>query len=158
MRSNLWMRGAVAGAAGGVAWFIGLLLFFGPAQLILANPEFQSEKMLAVFIDEPAPRVQDMPWVLIIALLCIGVLWGWVYVWLTQSGGLWRDRSWWKRGLRFGVVSWVLMVPWFAFYLPWNVLLEPTPLVLLEAVCWAGVMLCVGVTIAGVEHAVCPQK
>lgn len=151
-RSRPAIRGAVAGLAGGVAWFVGLLLFFGPAQLILADPQLQSEKMLAVFHDEPLPRIAAMPWVLIIALLCIGMMWGWVYVWLTQSGGLWSDRPWWRRGLRFGVVSWVLMVPWFAFYLPWNALLEPTLLVLLEAACWAGVMLTVGVTIAGVDN------
>ena len=79
----------------------------------------------------------------------MGVLWGWVYVWLS---GVWRV-AWWKRGLRFGIVSWVLMAPWFEFYLPWNVLHEPAPLVLLELVCWAGVLLIVGLAIAGVDAA-----
>lgn len=45
------------------------------------------------------------------------------------------------------------MVPWFEFYLPWNVLREPASLVALEMLCWAGGMLLVGVTIAGVESA-----
>src|SRR3970040_598951 len=45
------------------------------------------------------------------------------------------------------------MVPWFEFSLPWNVLLEPEPLVALELVCWAGVLVLVGLTIAGVEAA-----
>jgi hypothetical protein len=36
------------------------------------------------------------------------------------------------------------MVPWFEFYLPWNVLWEPAPLVALA--CWAGVLLGVGLT------------
>lgn len=169
LRSRPAFRGAVAGLAGGVAWFVSLLLFFGPAQLILADPQLQSEKMLAVFHDEPLPRIAAMPWVLIIALLCIGVMWGWVYVWLTKPGrpgyaaaaddadGTWAAGTWWKRGLRFGVVGWVLMVPWFAFYLPWNALLEPTLLVLLEAVCWAGVMLAVGVTIARVDSLLWPR-
>jgi hypothetical protein len=44
------------------------------------------------------------------------------------------------------------MVPWFEFYLPWNVLREPNALVMLEVVCWAGVMTVVGLTIAGVEQ------
>ena len=33
------------------------------------------------------------------------------------------------------------MVPWFEFYLPWNVMREPAPLVLLEMACWLGVRL-----------------
>ena len=44
------------------------------------------------------------------------------------------------------------MVPWFEFYLPWNVLLEPFPLVALELICWAAVLLVVALTIAGVDQ------
>jgi hypothetical protein len=73
--------------------------------------------------------------------------WGVLYVWLSPA---WPDR-WWKRGLRFAVVSWVLVVPWFEFYLPWNVMREPALLVLLEMVCWAAVFTGVGLTIAGVD-------
>lgn len=149
MRSSLWMRGAIAGVVGGAAWFVGLLLFFVPAQLILADPNLQSAKMLAAFTEEPLPRSADAPWILIVGLLIIGMLWGLVYAWIASA---WA-AAWWKRGVRFAAVSWVLMVPWFAFYLPWNVLREPVGLVLLEMVCWAGVLLFVGVTIAGVEHA-----
>lgn len=63
------------------------------------------------------------------------------------------EAPWWRRGLRFGLLSWILMVPWFEFYLPWNVLREPAALVALEMLCWAGVLLLVGITIAGVEAA-----
>jgi hypothetical protein len=41
------------------------------------------------------------------------------------------------------------MVPWFEFYLPWNVMLEPMPLVLLEVLCWLIVQLLVGLALAG---------
>jgi hypothetical protein len=58
---------------------------------------------------------------------------------------------WWQRGLRFAALAWALMVPWFEFYLPWNVLREPPALVMLEMVCWAGVMTLVGLTIAAVD-------
>jgi hypothetical protein len=44
-----------------------------------------------------------------------------------------------------------MMALWFEFYLPWNVLHEPAPLVALELVLWLGVMLLVGIAIAGVE-------
>lgn len=148
-----WLRGGLAGLAGGVTWFVTIMLFFGPAQIILADEELQSAKMLAAFTQEPLPRAADAPWILIVGLLTIGTLWGLVYTWLVHSGGLWRDAGWLKRGLRFGVTGWVLMVPWFAFYLPWNVLREPPLLVALEMVCWAGVLLSVGMTIAGTEHA-----
>ncbi|HUP48414.1 MAG TPA: hypothetical protein VNA04_06460 [Thermoanaerobaculia bacterium] len=146
------LRGFIAGLAGGLAWLAGIALFFGPAQRILTNPALQSAKMLAVFTSEPAPRSAGAPWLLAAGLLVIGVLWGWVYVWVS---GPWPG-AWWRRGLRFGVVSWVLMVPWFEFYLPWNVLWEPAPLVTLEMMCWAGVLTGVGLTIAGVDAALRP--
>ena len=143
------MRGLVAGLVGGVAWLVGIMLFFGPAQAVLTDPDLQSAKFLAAITTEPQPRTVVAPWILPVGLLGMGVLWGWVYVWLS---GVWRV-AWWKRGLRFGIVSWVLMAPWFEFYLPWNVLHEPAPLVLLELVCWAGVLLIVGLAIAGVDAA-----
>jgi hypothetical protein len=64
-----------------------------------------------------------------------------------------RVSSRWRRGLRFGFVGWLLMAPWFEFYLPWNVLREPAPLVALELACWAAVLLGVGLAISGVEAA-----
>jgi len=145
--SSPLLRGLTAGIAGGLAWFIGILLFFGPAQIILGNAEFQSAKMLEAFTAEPLPRSAEDPWILIVGLLIIGILWGFVYVWLSAE---WKG-NWWMRGIRFSIVGWLLMVPWFVFYLPWNVLREPAPLAALELVSWAAVLLVVGLTIAGVE-------
>ncbi len=149
-----WLRGLVAGLVGGVAWLVGILSFFGPAQALLTDPELQSAKFLAAVTADPQPRTVAAPWLLIVAVLGIGVLWGWVYVSLA---GAWSG-AWWKRGLRFGFVGWVLMVPWFEFYLPWNVLHEPAPLVALELVCWACVLLTVGLAIAGVDAALSRRK
>lgn len=42
----------------------------------------------------------------------------------------------------------MIAFPWFEYYLPWNVMLEPTPLVLLELVCWLAVMLANGLALA----------
>lgn len=53
--------------------------------------------------------------------------------------------GWLKRGLLFGVVHWMLMTPWFEFYLPYNVMNEPLMLALFEAVLWLCVTLCIGV-------------
>ncbi|HUQ83445.1 MAG TPA: hypothetical protein VM076_19985, partial [Gemmatimonadaceae bacterium] len=82
------------------------------------------------------------------ALIAIGVVWGWWYVSLSRS---WAP-AWWMRGLRFGALAWTLMVPWFEFYLPWNVLREPASLVALELACWFGVMMLVGLTIAAADR------
>ena len=144
-----WGRGLIAGVAGGLAWLAGILLIFGPAQSILADPGLQSAKFLMAFTSEPAPLISTRPWVLPLGLIGIGVLWGWVYAWLSGS---WSG-AWWQRGLRFGGVAWVMMVPWFEFYLPWNVLREPAALVMLEMLCWAGVLMGVGLAMAGVDAA-----
>lgn len=144
-----WGRGLITGVVGGLAWLVGILVIFGPAQAILADPGLQSAKFLRAFTSDPAPLISSRPWVLPLGLMGIGVLWGWVYVWLSAP---WSG-PWWRQGLRFGGVAWVMMVPWFEFYLPWNVLREPAPLVMLEMVCWAGVLMGVGLTMAGVDAA-----
>jgi hypothetical protein len=142
------MRAAAAGLAGGVAWFLGLAAVFGPAQAILADPALQSAKMLAAFAPgEGGPRHDASPAILIVGILGIGVLWGLVFGGVAST---WKG-PWWRRGLLFGLVGFVLMVPWFEFYLPWNVLREPAALVALELACWALVLQGVALTIAGIE-------
>ena len=145
-----WIRATLAGAAGGVAWRLGLRWIFGPAQSLLADPARQSAMMLAAFAPgADGPRMYGQPSLVWIALIAIAITWGWWYVSLSRG---WT-ASWWLRGLRFGALAWTLMVPWFEFYLPWNVLREPAALVALELACWLGVMLLVGLTIAAVDRA-----
>ena len=147
-RTPAWLRGVLAGVAGGLAWRFGLLWIFGPAQALLADADRQSAKMLGVFAPGPdAPRMYAEPRIVWVGLIAIALAWGCWYVWLTRS---WLG-AWWWRGIRFGALAWTFMVPWFEFYLPWNVLREPAPLVLLEMACWAGVMLGVGLAIAAVD-------
>ena len=143
------LRGPLAGLAGGLAWLLSMLAIFGPAQSILTDPARQSAKFLAVFAGTPPPRMSEAPWIVAAGIFAITTLWGCVYVGLSRS---WTG-AWWRRGLRFGGIAWVLMVPWFEFYLPWNVMREPALLVALEMACWLGVLLCVGLAIAGVERA-----
>jgi len=148
VRIPFWLRASVAGLAGGAAWFLGLRLIFGPAQALLTDPARQSAKMLSVFAPGPdAPKMYAQPSLVILGLLGIGLVWGSVYASLAAA---WHG-AWWKRGLRFGVIAWAMMALWFEFYLPWNVLHEPAPLVALELVCWFSVMLLVGLATAGVE-------
>lgn len=139
-----------AGIAGGLAWLLGLTVFFGPAQAILADPALQSAKFLRVFTEiEPLPRVATNPWVLPLALTIIGVIHASVFAALRQG----LPGRGWRKGSTFGLAVWALMVPWFEFYLPWNVMHEPLALVLLEAALWALVLQLVGIAIALVHGA-----
>jgi hypothetical protein len=47
-------------------------------------------------------------------------------------------------GRAFGLLLWLIAIPWFEFYLPWNVLREPTSMALLELACWFVTMQLVG--------------
>lgn len=140
-----FIRTIAGGIAGAVAWWIGIAFVFGTAQSILADPARQSAKFLGAFSTEPLPRMAESSAVLPVGLLVIATIHAMVYAWLEPrlSGNTLR------KGLTFGVVAWALMVPWFEFYLPWNVMLEPMPLVLLEVLCWLIVQLLVGLALAG---------
>lgn len=148
IKSPAFLRAILAGLAGGFAWIFSMIIFFGPAQLILANPEYQSQKFLFVMGQlEPLPYSAEVWWILPVGLLVIGVLYGIVYHFIRSA---FHGKPWWKKGLLFGLVAWALMVPWFEFYLPWNVMHEPVLLVAFEMVLWLAVMLSVGVAIASV--------
>jgi hypothetical protein len=133
-------------AAGG--WFVGFLLGFTPAQVLLADPGRQSAKFLAIFFTMPPPPRIDTGGEfagLVLVLGCFLAL-GFVFLRLDPSAPAWR------RGLRFGLIAWVLGIPWFELYLPWNVLHEPTELVLLEGLCWWVVLTCSGLAVAYAER------
>ena len=116
------LRYPVLALAASVGWFAGFLVSFTPAQAILANPARQSEKFLAVFFSiPPTPRI-DRPQEFAGLILVLGAF------------------------LALG--CWLLMVPWFELYLPWNVLHEPMDLVLLEAFCWWVTLSLSGLTMA----------
>ena len=136
------------GLAGGIAWRLAMRLIFGAAQIMLTNPSWQSVKMLNAFTLSPVPRTSRQPELLWIGLVVIGVFWASIYRFLSVR---W-DPPWWRKALAFWLVSWTLMVPWFEFYLPWNVMLEPFPLVAVELFCWAGVLLVVAFAIAAVDR------
>ncbi|MFA0814071.1 DUF6789 family protein [Microbulbifer epialgicus] len=140
-----FIRVFLSGVAGGVAWVLGMLIFFGPAQTILADPQLQSAKFLTVVKQmEPLPRMADNLWVGVLGLLMIGVIYGIVFSFIES---LMSGKSLIK-GVKFGAISWALMVPWFEFYLPWNVMHEPLVLVILEALLWACVLQLVGISIS----------
>lgn len=145
----------VAGLAGAAAWLLGTALAFGPAQGILADPERQSAKFIAAFADPAAPpRVVASPWILPAGLVLVGLAASAAYAIVRPglSGGPGR------RGAIFGVLAWLLMVPWFEFYLPYNVMREPLRLALLEALLWGIVLQGVGQAIAWTDRAIARRR
>lgn len=136
---------ALAAAAG---WFAGFLISFTPAQAVLADPARQSAKFLAVFFSiPPRPRL-DTPGEFAALVLVLGAFFALGYLLLRLD----PRRPAWRRGLHFGAVAWLLSIPWFELYLPWNVLHEPMELVLLEGLCWWVTLTCCGLAMAGVDR------
>jgi hypothetical protein len=58
-----------------------------------------------------------------------------------------------RRGAIFGALAWLLMVPWFEFYLPYNVMREPLALAILEAFLWALALQVVSQAVAWTDRA-----
>jgi hypothetical protein len=130
-----------SGLAGGIAWSLGMMLLFGNVQFILADPTLQSAKFNAVFQTlAPLPRSITSPWVVPVGLMVFALIDAGVYSIIRKSLG----ATMLKRGGLFGFILWLVMAPWFEFYLPWNVMWEPAPLVALELLCWFVVMQLVG--------------
>jgi hypothetical protein len=135
------LRAAVAGA---VAWWAGMQLFFGPAQALLADERLQNPKMNAIFMMEPAPRIVTDPWLLPLGFFVTALFQAGAFAFIHRAlpGGIV------PRGLAFGAVAWALFTPWFEFYLPWNLMLEPTLLVAFEMLIWLALLLLVGLAIS----------
>lgn len=150
-----WRRVLPAGLAGGIAWLLSMLALFGPAQRLLTDPRLQSAKFIAAFADPVAPpRAASAPWIVPAGILIIAT--GFALVYALVHPGLGATRV--RRGIRFGFIAWLLMVPWFEFYLPWNVMLEPWPLVLLEMFCWFLVLQLTAQAIAWVYEGRIPRS
>lgn len=130
--------------AGAVAWWIGLMGLFGSLQGILGNPAMQSAKMMQIYDMQPPPRIAVEPWLLPAGMFGVALLQAVVFAYIRPA----LPRPLVLRGVAFAAVAWALFVPWFEFYLPWNLMLEPNLLVLIEMACWAGVMLLVGLAIS----------
>ena len=140
------IRSLIAIISAGAVWYGALTFLFvlSGAQAILADPSRQSEKFIAAFSQEPLPLAAEHPYLLFAGFVVCGALAAAVFSFLNDKfeGGFVR------KGLIFGGIQWALMVPWFEFYLPFNVMREPLPLVLLEMALWLGVMLSVGLWVS----------
>ena len=119
----------------GVVWccFMRLLFITSGAQNILADPTRQSSKFLKVFMEyQPLPRMAVDGYVLWEGFFVCGILAAAAFMFVNRM----MKGGWVSRGLTFGSLHWLLMIPWFEFYLPYNVMNEPLPLVILEGFLW----------------------
>lgn len=124
----------------GLVWFGALNVFFvySGAQSILGNTEYQSSKFIKTFTEyEPLPLMATDPSVVWKGLLVAGLLAAIAFAIVNRN----LEGGWLKRGVIFGMIHWLLMTPWFEFYLPYNVMHEPILLVVLEGLLWLGVLL-----------------
>ena len=97
-KSPTLLLAIIAGFAGGFAWIIALMILFGPAQAILTNPNYQSEKFLYVVSQlEPLPHAAETWWILPIGLLIIGMLYGIVYHFIRKA---FDGESRWFKGMK----------------------------------------------------------
>jgi hypothetical protein len=127
----------------GLVWYLGLNLFFiwSGAQGVLGNPEYQSSKFIKTFTEyEPLPLMAANPSIVWKGLLVVGLMAAIAFSIINP----YLKGGWLKRGAVFGIAHWLLMTPWFEFYLPYNVMHEPILLVLLEAGLWLCIMLMLG--------------
>jgi hypothetical protein len=146
---------ALSGLVGGIVWWLGMVIIFGSVQFILADPIVQSAKFNAVFQTlAPLPRSSTNPWIVPLGLMAFALIDAWIYSIIRSAFG----PTILKRGAFFGLILFLVMTPWFEFYLPWNVMWEPAPLVALEVLCWFGVMQLVGQAIAQIQDRILDQE
>ena len=138
------IRFLVAGLIAGIVMNVAVLATFGPAQAILTDPALQSAKFLAAFTEDPLPRAAAFPALFQLGFLALGFVHALAF--LILKGGL--GSNWLTAGLKYGFAAWLIAYLWFEYYLPWNVMLEPLPLVALELACWLAVMLANGLALA----------
>ncbi|TND10202.1 MAG: transmembrane protein [Bacteroidetes bacterium] len=136
--------------AGGMAWYGAFLFFFiySGAQHILADPGIQSEKFIGVFITEPLPRVATEPNLLLCGIYMISSIGVLVFAFLSDK----LKGGWFRKGITFGLLNWLMTIPWFEFYLPYNVMHEPLSLVLFEGLLWLGVLLTFASAVSFILH------
>lgn len=140
-----WGRGFLACLLGGIAFPLAVTGAFLPAQTILANPAYQSAKMMKVFFElEPLPRTGTDPGFVLFGLFLFGILHALIFVTLFPA----FPGTGWRKGIGLGFMIWLVAIFWFEFFILWNVLHEPLPLILVELALWLMVSVFEGIVIA----------
>lgn len=144
-------RTILAGLAGGLVMNLVMLLTFRligfglNADGILLDPSVQSKKLIAIWTEiEPLPLIVTNPAPIISGIIIFGVLHAYIYNWISSG---------WKhgvihRGLRFGLLVFIMSFLFWEFFTPFNQFGEPIPLIGLELTFWALIAFADGLTIA----------
>ncbi len=126
-----WIRGFVGGAVGMlVSLAVSLPLLFAVGPSTVFNEALQSPKLTAVWGDElgPPPLMMSDPATFALIVLVLGAVQGLVFVIIHPA----LPRTVVGRGLTYGVIVWLLSTLYFELLGPFNLLLEPLPLVGVE--------------------------
>lgn len=141
----MFRKGIVLLFTGPIWWLLIQLTFIqSGAQKILANPELQSEKFINSFMKtEPLPRMIE-PFFMWKGMFLVGLFLGTTVIYLNSllSGNLLI------KGVKLGILHWMIAIPWFEFYLPFNVMHEPISLVLFESILWLFTTIFLGVLLS----------
>lgn len=126
-----WVRGILGGIVGFlVASAVGFALLEAVGPATVYNDQIQSPKLSAVWDDElwEAPRMISDPISLVPALIVFAAAQGIVFVMVAPA----LPQSVVRRGLTYGLILWLLSTLAFEVLGPFNLLLEPLPLVGVE--------------------------
>lgn len=141
--------GALLGAP---AIWAGIIIFFGPIQGFLGDPDLQSDKFIRFFTEfGPPPRTTEEP--LMWAPITMAAALGFSIVYALVRGSVHAPGApFWKAGLKFGLILFLTAALWFELITPYNFFREPVPLVLLELVSWYLTMTLTALTIAAAHE------
>lgn len=153
-----WSRLLGATAAAYVVAVGSLTLLFGnplAEGLLFTDEAGQTDKVLAVWLElDPLPAVTPF-WDQIgdiegrgFAVQGMFVLWAFALVVVYALGWANRPGSKLWKGITFGIATWAILFIFFEAYIPFNLLGEPFPLVLVELSLQLVAMVLTGVTIA----------
>jgi len=148
------MRTLLAGAAGGMAMNLAMLLTFrmigfggNGRRGILLNPSLQSPKLIAVWTTlEPLPLVVTNPLPIIVGIVLFGIAHAYLYRGLAPA---W-PAGMLPRAARLGGLVFVLSFLFWEFFTPFNQFGEPLTLIGLELIFWAIIAAADGLAIAAV--------
>jgi hypothetical protein len=141
----------LSGIVGGLVLTVTMYILFGVIGFglnfdgILLNPNFQSEKLIAVWTEiEPIPLAFSNPFLFSIGLIIFGIFHAFIYEWLSPV---------WPSGVKekafcLALLIFFLSYLFFEFFTPFNMFSEPIPLIGLELTFWAIIALSEAFTIA----------
>ncbi len=148
------MRILLAGAAGGMAMNLAMLLTFrmigfgsSGRRGILLNPSLQSPKLIAVWTTlEPLPLVVTNPLPIILGIVLFGIAHAYLYRGLARAWPV----GMLPRAARLAGLVFTLSFLFWEFFTPYNQFGEPLTLIALEMVFWAIIAAADGLAIAAV--------